>query len=284
MGAEHQRFEPLARHHAGGGEARPQIDPQDPRHCPLRRFGSGARYCGAIGRVVSPSRATTVAPTTGPGPLAGPSGRTQTLGVAIQVTAGAALTCSFGIAPSTLTAIPQGAPVQAGGALAATIQDSRPMASIAPFGMCTTPTNPQVAAATAAALGTLTPQPCIPVTTRAVDAGFPDRADQRPARTELLVHVLVPMGRRHLDHGAGNGDHGHRAVSAPLRPLVSWCSDTNHERARHRRCAVMASPRRATAVGAEGGADVAAVLRRISNRSPRLHLHVAWTTRCGGTP
>ena len=93
--------------------------------------------------------------------------------VAIQVTSGAALMCSFGIAPSTLTVIPQGTPVQAGGSPAATIQDSKPMASIAPFGMCTTPTNPQVAAATAAAMGTLTPQPCIPVTTAPWIPGSP---------------------------------------------------------------------------------------------------------------
>jgi len=83
------------------------------------------------------------------------------------------LTCSFGLAPSTLTAIPQGAPVQAGGALAATIQDSRPMASIAPFGMCTTPSNPQVAAATSAALGVLTPMPCIPATSSPSIPGAP---------------------------------------------------------------------------------------------------------------
>jgi Domain of unknown function (DUF4280) len=97
----------------------------------------------------------------------------QTPGVAIQVTSGASVTCSFGLAPSTLTAVPHGAPVQAGGALAATIQDHLPMAGIAPFGMCTTPTNPQVAAATAAAMGTLTPQPCIPVTTVPWTPGSP---------------------------------------------------------------------------------------------------------------
>jgi hypothetical protein len=39
------------------------------------------------------------------------------------------------------------------------------MANIPTFGMCGTPTNPMVAAATSAALGVLTPVPCIPVTT-----------------------------------------------------------------------------------------------------------------------
>jgi hypothetical protein len=76
---------------------------------------------------------------------------------------GAMLKCSFGIAPSSLTVIPKGAPTMVEGHLAATIEDSVPMANIAPFGMCTSPANPTVIAATAAALGVFTPMPCLPV-------------------------------------------------------------------------------------------------------------------------
>jgi hypothetical protein len=47
----------------------------------------------------------------------------------------------------------------------ATVNDFAPMVNIVPFGMCQTMANPQVAAATSAALGTLTPQPCMPVPT-----------------------------------------------------------------------------------------------------------------------
>lgn len=82
--------------------------------------------------------------------------------MALQVTTGAALMCSFGAAPSVLNAMPAG--VLAGGLPAATIMDHAPVANVAPFGMCTCLGNPAVAAATAAAAGALTPMPCVPAT------------------------------------------------------------------------------------------------------------------------
>src|SRR5262249_59082156 len=45
----------------------------------------------------------------------------------------------------------------------ATIADSQPVLNVPPFGMCQSIANPAVASATAAALGTLTPMPCVPV-------------------------------------------------------------------------------------------------------------------------
>ncbi len=42
--------------------------------------------------------------------------------------------------------------------------DHIPLFNILPFGMCSNPANPMVIAATAAALGVLTPVPCIPCT------------------------------------------------------------------------------------------------------------------------
>lgn len=82
--------------------------------------------------------------------------------MALQVTTGAVLMCSFGAAPSALNVIPAG--VLAGGMPAATIMDHVPFANVAPFGVCSCLGNPTVAAATATALGALTPMPCVPAT------------------------------------------------------------------------------------------------------------------------
>ncbi len=81
-----------------------------------------------------------------------------------QVVSGAQVMCSFGMAPAALTVLPKSM-VTGGGQPAANILDCQPMVNIPGFSMCMSPANPQVAAATAAALGVLTPQPCIPVTT-----------------------------------------------------------------------------------------------------------------------
>jgi Domain of unknown function (DUF4280) len=86
---------------------------------------------------------------------------------------GAQLMCTFGVAPSPLTVLPSGPPLQAGGQLIARITDIAPMANIAPFGMCSAPSNPQVIAATSAAAGVFTPQPCIPATTSPWAPGSP---------------------------------------------------------------------------------------------------------------
>jgi len=80
-----------------------------------------------------------------------------------QVCNGATLQCSLGLAPSTLVVLPLNR-VTTGEQPDATIMDNVPLVNIMPFGMCASPANPSVAAATAAAMGVLTPMPCIPVT------------------------------------------------------------------------------------------------------------------------
>jgi len=76
---------------------------------------------------------------------------------------GAMLACTMGTTPSQLGVLPV-RQTSLGGKPKATIMDFQPQVNIRPFGMCISPANPQVAAATAAALGVLTPQPCMPAT------------------------------------------------------------------------------------------------------------------------
>jgi Domain of unknown function (DUF4280) len=80
----------------------------------------------------------------------------------MPVVNGALLMCSFGVAPSPLTVLPdkrttfENMPV-------ATIMDNKPFLNIKPFGVCMSLANPITAGQTAAALGVLTPGTCIPV-------------------------------------------------------------------------------------------------------------------------
>ena len=89
-----------------------------------------------------------------------------------QVCMGAMLTCSFGVAPSSLVVLPQNL-VMTSNMPAANIMDNKPMVNILPFGMCTSLANPTVASATTAALGVLTPMPCIPNTVTPWAPGSP---------------------------------------------------------------------------------------------------------------
>ena len=84
--------------------------------------------------------------------------------MAQNVVTGALIQCSFGMMPATLTSLPSSR-VVIEGRPAATTTDFAPMVNVTPFGMCSSLANPTVAAATTAALGVLTPMPCVPVTT-----------------------------------------------------------------------------------------------------------------------
>lgn len=85
---------------------------------------------------------------------------------------GALMQCTFGVAPSTLVVLPANKTMAVAGP-AANIMDNKPIANVPPFGMCNSPSNPVVAAATAAALGVLTPMPCVPATTAPWVPGSP---------------------------------------------------------------------------------------------------------------
>ena len=85
----------------------------------------------------------------------------------------AMLKCSMGMAPGTFMVTPEkmmNTSFQPG----ANIMDHIPMKNIMPFGMCQSPANPTVAAATALAMGVLTPMPCIPNTPAPWIPGVPN--------------------------------------------------------------------------------------------------------------
>ncbi|RLC25816.1 MAG: DUF4280 domain-containing protein [Deltaproteobacteria bacterium] len=95
----------------------------------------------------------------------------------MQVCAGAMLQCSFGVAPSSLVVTPENKVLTT--TPAANIMDHKPIKNIISCGMCTTQSNPAVAAATSAAtsaaLGvyTPTPAPCVPATASPWAPGAP---------------------------------------------------------------------------------------------------------------
>ncbi len=81
----------------------------------------------------------------------------------LQCCLGAKMQCSFGAAPSALLVLPANR-VLTQEVPDANIMDHIPIVNIQPFGVCSSPSFPATAAATSAAMGVLTPMPCIPAT------------------------------------------------------------------------------------------------------------------------
>jgi hypothetical protein len=121
--------------------------------------------------------------------------------MAMHVCNGAQLMCSFGMAPSNLVVLPVHLTFTSNQP-AANINDHVPLTNIMPFGNCMTVSNPTVAAATAAALGVLTPMPCVPATPAPWIAGAPTVIeDMMPALDNTsklmciwggVIQVVVP--------------------------------------------------------------------------------------------
>lgn len=114
--------------------------------------------------------------------------------------------CSFGVAPAVLAVLPESR-VMIEGTPAATIMDSE-MINIPTFVMCSSPSNPTVAAATAAALGVLTPMPCLPVLTPWVPGSPKTLIGGKPALvagSECMcayggvVQILMPGAMRTME-------------------------------------------------------------------------------------
>lgn len=72
------------------------------------------------------------------------------------------LQCTFGMAPGSFMVVDPTRPLVQNMPMA-NIMDNIPMTNIMPFGMCQSMANPTVASATAAAMGVLTPMPCVPM-------------------------------------------------------------------------------------------------------------------------
>ena len=114
----------------------------------------------------------------------------------------AVCTCSFGTLPMVLPVTSQQT-VTMCGMTAATIMDNK----CTTFGMCSCPANPAVAAATAAAMGVLTPSACIPVTPAPWAPGVPHGNRVRPAPAEQHQQAHMRLRRRDPgEHDAGDDD------------------------------------------------------------------------------
>ena len=107
----------------------------------------------------------------------------------------AKLKCTMGSAQSALQLSHPAAPVLLCGSPMAGIADIKPMANLAPFGLCKSLANPTVAAATAAAGGKLQEMPCVPCVTSPWVNGKPNVSVKGlPALTDGSKCVCMWLG------------------------------------------------------------------------------------------
>jgi len=121
---------------------------------------------------------------------------------------GATMQCTFGAAPATLIVVDP-TTILEDAMPAANIMDHAPIVNIPTFGMCSSIANPTVAAATTAALGVLTPMPCVPVTPGPWIPGMPtallrnmpalDQSCKCMCAWGGVISVVVPGATKTLD-------------------------------------------------------------------------------------
>jgi hypothetical protein len=115
------------------------------------------------------------------------------------VGATSSIQCSFGLVPTPLIVLPDRT-VTAEGMLMGNISDMLPLANIEPFGDCVSLANPEVLAATIAALGVLTPMPCIPVTVEPwVSEALTVLVQGMPAIDETAILMCTWLGVIHIN-------------------------------------------------------------------------------------
>ncbi len=101
--------------------------------------------------------------------------------------------CTFGTAPSPLEVLPMSL-VFSTQIPAGNIGDAIPFAEVQPFALCTSLANPAVAAATAAALGVLTPMPCTPVTSAWIPGAMTTLLGKKPALDQESIAICAYGG------------------------------------------------------------------------------------------
>jgi Domain of unknown function (DUF4280) len=121
---------------------------------------------------------------------------------------GATMQCTFGAAPATLIVVDP-TTILEDAMPAANIMDHAPIVNIPTFGMCSSIANPTVATATTAALGVLTPMPCVPVTPGPWIPGMPtallrnmpalDQSCKCMCAWGGVISIVVPGATKTLD-------------------------------------------------------------------------------------